>query len=120
MPSSGACRTSGVSPEQGHTDDLRAGALMKTCWQSWDCSAREEKAPRKLFGTFQYLNELKKRGKRTFIWTDSSRIKGNVFKLNEGRLDIRKILYSEGGETQEQVSQKVFKARPDGVLCSLV
>ena len=62
-----------------------------------------------LQAAFQYLKEAyRKAGEGLFVRACSDRMRGNGFKLEEGRfsLDIGKnFFYCEGGETLEQVAQ---------------
>ena len=100
-----------VHPEEGHENDQRAGAplLQGQAERVGAFQPGEERAPRGPYsglpvpeGGLQescyFLGLFRRAG--------SDRIRGNDFKLAEGRyrLDNRKK-YCEGGETLEQVSQ---------------
>ena len=81
---------------------------------------------------FHYLNmSYRKAGEGLFIQTGSDRIRGNGFKLEEGRfrLDIMKNFLTVGvvrcwnrfpREVVDAPSLEAFKARLDGTLSNLV
>ncbi|PKU39144.1 hypothetical protein llap_10554 [Limosa lapponica baueri] len=85
-----------------------------------------------LIAVFWYLKgTYKKVGEGLFTRACSDRLKGNGFKLKEGRfrLDIRKILFvvrvlSHWNRLPREVvyapSLEVFKTRPDGALSNLI
>ena len=60
-----------------------------------------------LIVAFQYLKgAYRKAEEGHFIRADSNRMRGNGFKLEEGRFRWgEEVLYCEGGETLEQVAQ---------------
>ena len=81
---------------------------------------------------FRYLKvACRKAGKGLFIRTGSDRMRGDGFKLKEGRfrLDIRKKFFSERvmrhwnrlpNEVVNAPSLEAFKARLDGTLSNLI
>ncbi|KAJ7408946.1 hypothetical protein WISP_117627 [Willisornis vidua] len=93
---------------------------------------REEKAPERPNGVFQYLKgPYKKQGEECFIQADSDRKRGNGFKLQNGRLrlDVRKKFFtvrvvkhwtSLPREAVNAPSLEVFKARLDEALSNLI
>ena len=85
-----------------------------------------------LIAAFQYLKgAYKQKGSKPFERVDTSRTRGNGFKVKEGRfrLDVRgkfftrRVVRCWSGLPREVVdapSLEVFKARLDGALCNLV
>ena len=82
---------------------------------------------------FRYLKmAYRKAGEGLFVRACSDRMRGNGFKLEEGRfrLDIRKKFYTVSevvrhwnrlpSEAMDASSLEAFKARLDGALCNLV
>ena len=94
-------------------------------------SLEKRKLQGDLIAAFQYLKgAYKQEGNQLFERVDNSRMRGNGFKLKEGRfrLDVKGKFFTESGEVLEQLpreavdapSLEVFKARLDGALGSLV
>ena len=98
---------------------------MKTGWRNWACSAGRREA-------FQYLKgDCKQEGNQFFTWLDSDGIRGNGFKLKEGRfrLDVRSKFFTQRmvrcwnrlpREVVDALYLEVFKARLDGALGNLI
>ncbi|PKU46247.1 hypothetical protein llap_3471 [Limosa lapponica baueri] len=127
--------TSSSRATNGHKDNQRAGAPL-----SYEDRLRElglfHLEKRRLRGdpiaAFQHLKEAHRRdGEGQFIRECSNKMRGNGFKLKEGRfrLDIRKKFFSVRvvrhwnrlpREVVDAPSLEVFKARLDGALSNLV
>ena len=85
-----------------------------------------------LIAAFQYLKgAYKQEGSKLFKRVDSSRTRGNSFKLKEGRirLDVRGKFFTRRvvrcwnrlpREVADALSLEVFKARLDGALGNLI
>ena len=105
--------------------NTKAPSMCSNKWSHWNkCNELGHK--KKSLTLFR--EPINRRGVNSLI--DNSRIRGNSFKLKEGRfrLDIGEILYHKSGEVLEQLPREaadapslgVFKARLDGPLDSLV
>jgi len=87
----------GAGPEEGHEDTHRAGTPL--LWRQAEglgfFSLENRGFLRAFIATVQYLKgDYLQEGNQLFTWADSDRMRGNGFKLKEGRfgLDTGEIL----------------------------
>ena len=119
---------------EGHKDYQRAGVppLQEQAERAGALQPAEEKALGGPYSGLQYLKgAYRKAGEGLFIRACSNRMRGNGFKLEEGRfrLDIRKKFFLVRfmrhwnrlpRETVDASSLEAFKARLDGAVSNLV
>jgi len=124
----------GEGPEEGHRNDQGDGTplLWGKAERVGAVQSVQEKAVGRPYRSLQYLNRVCKRaGEGLFMRAFSDRIRGNGFKLKEGRfrLDKRKKSFTMREvrhwhrlprEAVATPSLKVFRARLDGALSNLV
>ncbi|RMC07222.1 hypothetical protein DUI87_16678 [Hirundo rustica rustica] len=106
--------------EKGHDDDQTTGEplLQQEAERPGVIQPGEKKAPRRPYSTFQnFKGAYRKAREGHFKRASYHRIRENGFNLKEVRfrLDVRKEVHCEGGETLKQVAK-----RNCGVLGNLV
>ena len=122
----------GAGPEEGHKDDLRAGAPL--LWGKAETglfSLEKRRLQRDLLAAFQYLKAAyRKDGENIFSRACCNKARGKGFKLREGRfrLDVRKKFFTIrvvkhwnrlSREVLEAPPLETFKARLDDALSNL-